>query len=307
MKFIDFHTHLHIRLDDADERRLRPCRADPLLPLLRRVVWGAFERFRYRYLIRRNSVFERPMERALARIMRSDMNDSTTGEEALENRMHKAGVERAVVLAVPPVSRNEDVFAAARRNTRFIPFFSPDCRNSEPVESQLEAARAAGARGYKLHPILQNLSLGGETVRATAASAQQHGFALVIHAGGSRALFNQCNGVRPDAGEFARLANAFPGLRLVVAHAGLWEWREYLSAAALAENLYLDISFQSPEVMRAAIDVAGPRRILFGSDFPMGSPSIVRDNLESLGLPGDDLELIGRGNALRLLGEAASG
>lgn len=309
MNFIDFHTHLHIRLDDADQRRLKPCHADPLLPLFHRLIWGAFEKTGYHYLLKPGSPFERPMERILARIMRAAPFDPANGtpapdEQTLERRLDKAGIDRAVVLPVPPVSRNADVIATCRGNPRFIPFFSPDTHSDEPLDRQLAGALRDGARGLKIHPLLQNLPLSGDTVRVTAAFAERNGIPLVIHAGGSRALFNLCDGIRPVATEFSTLANRFPGLNLVAAHTGLWEWRTYLAAAAKAPNLFLDISFQSAEVIRAALAVAGPRRLLFGSDFPMGNATIVRHNLTSLGLDDDTLMLIGRGNALRLLGEA---
>lgn len=65
------------------------------------------------------------------------------------------------------------------------------------------------------------------------------------------------------------------------------------------------LSFSKPAVA-ALLAVADPKRILFGSDFPMAPPFAIRMTSEGLAeapLEGTLRADIGRGNALRLLGE----
>jgi predicted TIM-barrel fold metal-dependent hydrolase len=56
--------------------------------------------------------------------------------------------------------------------------------------------------------------------------------------------------------------------------------------------------------MRHFLELYGPERLLFGSDFPFGDPSGELEKVRSLGLSAADLELVLSGNILRLIGEA---
>jgi predicted TIM-barrel fold metal-dependent hydrolase len=80
------------------------------------------------------------------------------------------------------------------------------------------------------------------------------------------------------------LAAAFPTLPLIIPHFGAGFFREALMAADLAPNIYFDTSSSNgwikyhlgltlPEVMKTALGVVGPDRLLFGTDssfFPRG-------------------------------------
>jgi predicted TIM-barrel fold metal-dependent hydrolase len=81
------------------------------------------------------------------------------------------------------------------------------------------------------------------------------------------------------------VALAFPKLGFVIPHFGAGYFREALMVCDLCPNIYLDTSSSNswiryqPEVLdlsqvfRCALNVAGPERLLFGSDssiFPRG-------------------------------------
>jgi predicted TIM-barrel fold metal-dependent hydrolase len=81
------------------------------------------------------------------------------------------------------------------------------------------------------------------------------------------------------------LALDFPAVPFVIPHFGAGMFREALMVADLCPNVYLDTSssnnwtrYQTPEpslreVFRRALDVAGAKRLLFGTDssfFPRG-------------------------------------
>jgi predicted TIM-barrel fold metal-dependent hydrolase len=72
------------------------------------------------------------------------------------------------------------------------------------------------------------------------------------------------------------VAADFPDLKIVVAHIGQGWWREALELASMKPNMYVDFSgwqgtWQThpayfADVLRSAIDMLGPWRVLFGSD-----------------------------------------
>jgi hypothetical protein len=79
------------------------------------------------------------------------------------------------------------------------------------------------------------------------------------------------------------------GFRAIV-DAGLWEW----------ENVWADTALASRDEIRHYIQRYGHRRLLFGSDFPFGSPSAELRRVRGLQLdPGVEAEVLG-GNFKRL-------
>lgn len=305
----DFHAHLQIRLENRPAAQQSPdltvplrdrsTSRDPLAPWLRRFFWLNFERLGYMYAFRRGSPLEKPMERTLSRIIRA-MGPGDRAE--LTGEMDLVGIDRSVILAVPPVATNEDVLAAGRASPRLVPFVAPEPCRGDPLP-QIAETMAAGGRGVKLHPQLQNVAVAGEFAIATAQEAGRRGVPLVIHCGGTPFLFGRPAQKRPVPEDYARLAAAAPATSIVIAHSGLWEYPEMIAIAARCHNLILDLSFQSSRAMHRCIEAVGSRRAVVGSDFPMGRIDIVLANLGRLGLPADQVADIVWNNAQRLIGE----
>jgi predicted TIM-barrel fold metal-dependent hydrolase len=115
------------------------------------------------------------------------------------------------------------------------------------------------------------------------------------------------------------VALAHPGLNFVLPHFGAGYLREALMLCDLCPNVYLDTSSSNSwiryhadlnlrEVFRRALDVAGARRLLFGTDssfFPRGWNAQVfatqTQLLWELGLEAEDASAILGGNLNRLL------
>jgi predicted TIM-barrel fold metal-dependent hydrolase len=119
------------------------------------------------------------------------------------------------------------------------------------------------------------------------------------------------------------IALRFPRMPFVIPHFGAGFFREALMLADLCPNVYLDTSssngwmkYQWPvmdlrDAFRRALDIAGPHRLLFGTDssfFPRGWIRQVFqtqvDVLYDLGLEGEDAEAILGANLRRILGGA---
>jgi uncharacterized protein len=62
--------------------------------------------------------------------------------------------------------------------------------------------------------------------------------------------------------------------------------------------------FGNPHAVRCAVEFFGPGHVLFGTDMPLGGPTVVADaiaDIEALGLPGADTAAIFSGNARTVL------
>lgn len=114
------------------------------------------------------------------------------------------------------------------------------------------------------------------------------------------------------------LALRYPGIRFIIPHFGAGYFREALMVADMCPNVYLDTSssnawmkyenFTLPAVFRRALDVLGPRRLLFGTDssfFPRGWNRAVFHTqhaaLTELGINAADAAAIFSGNLEALL------
>jgi predicted TIM-barrel fold metal-dependent hydrolase len=116
------------------------------------------------------------------------------------------------------------------------------------------------------------------------------------------------------------VAHRFPGIHFLVPHFGAGFFREALMAASQAENISFDTSSSNawrrvlPEdpslhnIFERALDVLGPRRLVFGTDssvFPRGWRKDVYaeqdETLRELGVMEAERTLIFRDNLHRLL------
>jgi aminocarboxymuconate-semialdehyde decarboxylase len=74
-------------------------------------------------------------------------------------------------------------------------------------------------------------------------------------------------------------------------------------------QFYADTAmFGASHAVRCAVDFFGADHVLFGTDMPLGGPTVVADtiaDITSLGLPGAQADAIFGGNARRLLRFAA--
>ena len=154
------------------------------------------------------------------------------------------------------------------------------------------AIEILGLRAICLFPAMQRYSLHDPRVREIFELAAAHaGVAVFVHCGALSV------GVRKRLGLPSRfdvrhgnpldlhaLAADYPGVPIIIPHFGAGLLREALLLADLCPNVHLDTSSTNRwmayhpslslrDVFRQALQVAGPDRLLFGSDssfFPRG-------------------------------------
>jgi uncharacterized protein len=137
----------------------------------------------------------------------------------------------------------------------------------DPHDSPLAEARRCldnGACGIKLHPRAEGFPLDTPALQDVFALADEHRLPILCHAG---------RGI-PALGRHAvEVCSRHPGLRLILAHAGIsdlaWIWRE----APAHPNLFFDTAWWSPSDVQALFALVPPGQILMASDAPYGTPS----------------------------------
>lgn len=196
----------------------------------------------------------------------SDPDGFACTAAALQEGLAGAASARAVVFTMHEpggyAAANDRVLAeAAAADGRLVPFCRLDPADSPVAEAQ--RCLAAGARGIKLHPRAEGFLLGDEQARPIFALAHDLRLPVLVHAG---------RGI-PALGRHAlELCSAFPGMRLILAHAGIsdlsWLWRHVPEHP----NLFFDTGWWSPDDLLALFRLVPPGQILFGSDTPYGTP-----------------------------------
>jgi predicted TIM-barrel fold metal-dependent hydrolase len=202
------------------------------------------------------------------------------------------GVERAALIASVPGDEESVAVAAARHPDRCVGLCMLDPTADGAAHRASHALTALGLRGVCLFPAMHGFSLESREVRAVVeAAAGRPGSVVFVHCGklsvGVRAklgLASRFDLRRGQPLDLLPLAQAFPDVPFLVPHFGAGLLRETLLLADACPNVYLDTSSSNrwmdytpgltlDAVFRAAVAVAGPGRLVFGTDssfFPRG-------------------------------------
>ena len=239
-----------------------------------------------------------------------------------------AGVARTAAFASVPQEVPAVQAAVVAHPERLVGVALVDPRASGVEQRVAEWLGGGAFRGVLTFPAVHHFRVGAPELRPLLAVLARERAVLYLHCGLLVVRLRDRLGI-PRTYDLAYAnpldvvpaADAFPEVSFVLPHFGAGFFREALMAGSQCENVLVDTSStnswmrtQSPridlrEVFARALDVFGPRRILFGTDssvFPAGwrreRLEEQRAILEDLGLSGEDRAAILGGNAERLYG-----
>lgn len=215
------------------------------------------------------------------------------------SELDRAGVRRAALIASIPGDEASVAQAVARHPSRIVGFFMLDPTAPDAAARTEHALERLGLRTICLFPAMQRYSLRDPRVREIVNLAAKHpGTVVFVHCGALSV------GVRKKLGLPSRfdvrhgnpldlhaLAADHPGVPFIIPHFGAGLLREALLVADLATNVHFDTSSTNrwmaylpgltlADVFRQVLEVAGPERVLFGTDssfFPRGWTRAVYD------------------------------
>lgn len=239
--------------------------------------------------------------------------------------LDRHGVSRAALIASVPGDAVSVAEAVAHHPHRFVGFFmhNPMGLDSEAVLER--AFKGLHMKAACLFPAMHGYRLDDEAVEKVFKSAAEHRGAVFVHCGvltvgvrkklGLPSRFDLRLG---DPLAVARVALGFPQVPVIMPHFGAGFFREALMAADQCPTIHLDTSssngwirFHSgltiEQVFARALAVAGPSRLLFGTDssfFPRGWQAGVYEEqqrvLDAIGVTATDRSAIFGGNFDRL-------
>ncbi|HPS00529.1 MAG TPA: amidohydrolase family protein [Candidatus Sumerlaeota bacterium] len=234
-----------------------------------------------------------------------DWRAETDGTVAdLLRHMDAQGVDQAVVanIATKPAQAAPILnWCHQIASDRIIPFASVH-PFSPTVSEELEAIIQAGIRGIKIHPMYQQFEADDPAVFPLYEAVRAAGLVVLAHAGYDIA-FGPLSTAAPS--RFARVLDAFPGLKLVLAHLGGWNAFEEFAQTLLGRDVYIDtalcMDYCPPEVLHRILKNHSQDRILFGTDSPWGKIADQIEYVRNFLISDTAREKIFSGNARALL------
>ena len=246
----------------------------------------------------------------------SDPKAKLATAEDLIASMDREGIDLSIVLNIGWTSHqmcvetNDYIMEAiSRYPKRLVGFCALQPKAGEAAIAELERCARGGMRGIgEMRPDIQGFDLGDEAaVRTMVEAAAEHQFILLTHASEPVGhLYSGKGNITPDI--LYRFICQFPQIPIVLAHwgGGLPFYALMPEVSRALENVFFDTAatpfLYRPEIFTHVGQIVGFDKILFGTDYPLLSPSRVMTQLRSVGLGEEAEGLILGGNAERLLG-----
>ena len=199
----------------------------------------------------------------------------TASRENARKTMDEAGITFTVCLPVPPYLYFSDVSQAAKKDPGLIPYTGVDFSDFENLENKLTDDVNQGAKGLKLHPIIQKVSFKDERMMRAVQIFMKFDLPILFHAGVSNYYSGEEKNLNiPQYGKISEareMVSAYPEAKFIVGHAGMFDYKDVIRLLSGYDNVWVDTSLQSPGSIRELIMAFGDDKVLYASDWPFGS------------------------------------
>ncbi len=180
----------------------------------------------------------------------------------------------------------------------------PSVLSAERNAEHLRAMAERGARGVKLHPLVQKFEVNDPRMHPVYQACTDMGLTVLSHTGRAR------DGEPfAEVPAFAPMLAEFPDLAVLLAHLGGAGWQDTLALAQAFPNVAFDLSeiieWAGAPAAPTAADLArlireiGPERVVLGSDYPWYEPAHTAELVLSL-------PVLSQGEKNAILGENAA-
>jgi predicted TIM-barrel fold metal-dependent hydrolase len=223
---------------------------------------------------------------------------------------HDQGAHRGQALPDRLQAYNAWILETAALSPRLTPLVAadPSVLGGASGAAHLRRAVERGARGIKVHPVLQRFMPADPRMEETYAVCEELELTVLSHSGVARQAPQWA-----DPFAFADVMRTHPRLRLVLAHLGGAGWHKVSEFAAAFPSVAFDLceiiawtgspGAPTADQLGRLIRDIGADRVLFGTDFPWYELDRTIDQLMSLPHLSDEERrgILGE-NAVRRLG-----
>jgi predicted TIM-barrel fold metal-dependent hydrolase len=229
-----------------------------------------------------------------------------SGPADLKKAMEAAGIDRAVLIAHPPVIDNDFILELCQEHSEtLIPAVNISPGASRPG---IRLARYAkkGAKALKIHASADGESLTSARYTALLKEADKQGMTVILHTGCLHIPFLYKDAHLSEARNFIPWFRKYPDLRFILAHMNYHEPQIALDLAESYAGVFVDTSWQPTEMIEESVRRLGPEKVLFGSDWPLMGNNLavglrrIQSSVEGGMISENDAALIRGENAKRL-------
>jgi uncharacterized protein len=172
-------------------------------------------------------------------------------------------------------SYNEWILQTAGRSPHLTPLIAadPSVLGGRAGAEHLRRATEAGAKGIKIHPVLQGFFPGDPGMDAIYSLCEELELTVLSHSGSARSAPQYA-----DPFAFSGVMEAHPRLHLLLAHLGGASWHQVRDFAAAFPTVSFDLceiiawtgapDAPTADELGLLIRDIGADRVLFGTDFP---------------------------------------
>lgn len=197
--------------------------------------------------------------------------------ENMRIAMDQANVRYCVALPIPPYVYFKDVNRAARADNGIVPFTGIDYQDMDNLAANLARDVKNGARGMKLHPIVQAMPLNSRQTFEGVEEFAQYGLPILFHSGYftyPRPEGKKDQAILGSISDAEKLVRAFPKVRFVAGHGGVMASGYTISLLSSYSNVWVDTSTQTTADTARLIEAFGKEKVMYASDWPFTSMEI---------------------------------
>lgn len=157
-----------------------------------------------------------------------------------------------------------------------------------------------GYVGLKFLPDYHRVNLTDELYRPAFEYADSQGMLILSHTWGVSMNGESCN----SADKVVALMEKYRNITFIMGHSCQGQVDDAIRVAKTYRNAYLDLcdTGRLNGVIEKMVRLAGPQKVLFGTDAPMQSFTFVMGAVLGAAITDDEKKMILRENALRILG-----
>ena len=203
----------------------------------------------------------------------------------------------------------------SKKHTQLVPLISIHPEMDGDILSYLKQYIAIGAKGIKIHSSAQGFSPNDSRLQSLYKYCNEIVFPIFFHCGlTSEVRVNNYS----DLDMLMPIIDKYKDIPIILGHMAEGKVDDVLWITKMYKNVYFDTSiaisgllcvkrvhdhcWQDDEIVIDVINKVGATRILFGSDYPFGSPIHDIKRLINMSLSDDCKRLILGGNAIRVFG-----
>jgi predicted TIM-barrel fold metal-dependent hydrolase len=181
--------------------------------------------------------------------------------------MEDASVNRALVLAHPPLITNEFLLDRCSEHPELFPVVNIPSGTARPGTA-LKGYVSRGAVALKIHPAADGEGVDSPRYKALLKAANELGLPVIIHTGCFHTHLFYKDPEQGQAQRYAPWFETYRDVQFVLAHMNFHEPNVALDLMEEHGNVHVDTSWQPAEVIGEAVRRVGPDRVLFGTDWP---------------------------------------